>query len=88
MIFDYYPKGVCSTKISVEIADGIVKRLVIDDGCSGNLQGIMRLAEGMRVEEAIQKLKGIKCGKKSTSCPDQISIALEKAFEQYTKHSA
>lgn len=88
MDYIYYPKGVCSSKISVEISDGIIKKLVIDNGCSGNLQGITRLTEGMPVKEAIEKLKGIKCGSKSTSCPDQLSIALEKACEQYKKQSA
>jgi uncharacterized protein (TIGR03905 family) len=88
MNYTYYPKGVCSTKISIEIDDGIIKKLVIDDGCSGNLQGITRLAEGMRVEDAIVKLRGIKCGPKSTSCPDQLSIALQKAWEQYRGQSA
>jgi uncharacterized protein (TIGR03905 family) len=85
MNYTYYPKGVCSTKITVEIEEGVIKKLAICNGCSGNLQGITRLAEGMRVEEAIDKLRGIKCGPKPTSCPDQLSIALEKAWEQYLR---
>lgn len=85
MDFTYYPKGVCSTKFSIEIAEGVIKKLTVDNGCSGNLQGITSLTEGMPVEEAIGKLRGIRCGKKSTSCPDQLSIALEKAWEQYRR---
>lgn len=74
----YKPKGVCSRLMTVEAEDGIIKRVIVVGGCNGNLQGISRLVEGMPVREAIDRLKGIHCGKKTTSCPDQLSKALEE----------
>ncbi len=73
----YQPKGVCSTSIDIELEDGIVKSVAFTGGCNGNLQGISRLIQGMKAEEAIKRLKGIRCGFKSTSCPDQLAQALE-----------
>ena len=73
----YQPKGVCSTSIDIELEDGVVKSVAFTGGCNGNLQGISRLIQGMKAEEAIQRLKGIRCGHKSTSCPDQLAQALE-----------
>ena len=73
----YQPKGVCSTSINIELEDGIVKSVAFTGGCNGNLQGISRLVEGMKAEEAISRLKGIRCGFKNTSCPDQLARALE-----------
>ncbi len=73
----YQPKGVCSTSINIELEDGIVKSVAFTGGCNGNLQGISRLIEGMKAEEAISRLKGIRCGFKNTSCPDQLAQALE-----------
>lgn len=73
----YQPKGVCSTSINIELEDGIVKSVAFTGGCNGNLQGISRLVEGMKAEDAISKLKGIRCGFKNTSCPDQLAQALE-----------
>jgi uncharacterized protein (TIGR03905 family) len=72
----YVPSGVCATKIEFLVEDNIVKKIQFQSGCSGNLQGVSRLAEGMKVEEVISKLKGIKCGDKATSCPDQLAQAL------------
>ena len=79
MAFVYYPKGVCSRKMTVELEDKTVKNIVIDGGCNGNIQAIIRLIIGMNVNDAISKIRGIKCGYKNTSCPDQLSIALELA---------
>ncbi len=73
----YQPKGVCSTSINIELEDGIVKSVAFTGGCNGNLQGISRLVEGMKAEDAISRLKGIRCGFKNTSCPDQLAQALE-----------
>lgn len=73
----FRPQGVCSTTIDVEVDNGIISNVQFTGGCSGNLQGIARLVEGMDAEEAIIKLKGIKCGYKNTSCPDQLACALE-----------
>lgn len=81
MTYTYYPQGTCSKVMNIEIENGIVKELEVIGGCSGNLQGISRLVEGMPAEDAIARLRGIRCGFKPTSCPDQLSIALEKALE-------
>ena len=77
MRFTYYPMGVCSRQFIFDVEDGVVKSVEIIGGCHGNLQGISRLITGMPVEEVVSKLKGIRCGMKPTSCPDQIARALE-----------
>ena len=74
----YKPKGVCSRNIEFEIVDNKISEVSFTGGCAGNLLGISTLVKGMDVQEAIKKLKGIKCGTKSTSCPDQLAIALEE----------
>ncbi|MFA5204219.1 MAG: TIGR03905 family TSCPD domain-containing protein [Lentisphaeria bacterium] len=74
----YEPQGVCSTRIRLAVADGILVRAGFEDGCAGNSQGLCRLAEGRPVAEVIRRLKGIRCGDKGTSCPDQLARALEK----------
>ena len=74
----YIPKGVCSRQIEIEIEDGLITKLEIIGGCNGNLQGIGKLVEGMPVSDVIKKLKGLKCGNKETSCPDQLANALEE----------
>lgn len=74
----FKPQGVCSNAIDIEVKDGVIKYVKFTGGCNGNLQGISRLVTDMKVEDAIQKLKGIKCGFKNTSCPDQLACALEK----------
>lgn len=73
----YQPKGVCSTSIDIELDNGIIRHVAFTGGCNGNLQGISRLVEGMKAEDAIDRLKGIHCGFKPTSCPDQLAKALE-----------
>lgn len=78
----YRPRGVCSSRMSVEVEDGIIRNVSISGGCSGNLQGISRLVVGMDVHEAISRMKGIKCGMKQTSCPDQLSIALSECLDK------
>ena len=80
MTITYRPKGVCSQLMEIEVEDGIVKKLKVTGGCSGNLQGISRLVVGMPVEEVISRLQGIRCGFKSTSCPDQLAKALREAL--------
>ena len=77
----YRPRGVCSQLMEVEVEAGIIQHVQILGGCNGNLQGISRLIEGMRVEDAIEKMKGIHCGGRSTSCPDQLAKALESFLE-------
>lgn len=80
-MYSFAPRGVCSKKVDFSIDNGKVKAVVFHGGCSGNLQGISRLIEGMNIEEAIIRLRGIKCGDKLTSCPDQLSLALEEGLK-------
>lgn len=77
MKFSYRPQGVCSQQMDLEVEDGRVVSLKVFGGCSGNLQGISKLVEGMEIDEVISRLKGIRCGFKPTSCPDQLARALE-----------
>ena len=74
----YKTKGTCSTMIDVELKDGDIDSVKFTGGCTGNLQGITALVKGMKPEEAISRLKGIRCGFKPTSCPDQLAHALEE----------
>ena len=74
----YKTKGTCSTMIDVELKDGVIDSVKFTGGCNGHLQGISALVKGMKPEEAISRLKGIRCGFKSTSCPDQLAHALEE----------
>lgn len=76
--FTYQTHGVCSRSIDISIEDGIVTKVEYHGGCSGNTQGVAALVRGMKVEEAIERLSGIKCGFKSTSCPDQLAGALRE----------
>ena len=79
--YTFQPRGVCSREMQVELDDqGVIRALRATGGCSGNLQGIAALVKGMSAEEAIQRLKGIRCGPKSTSCPDQLALGLESAL--------
>lgn len=78
MTIEYMPRGVCSRKMTIDIEDGIIRSVQVEGGCSGNLQGISRLVEGMPVEEAISRMSGIRCGWKNTSCPDQLAQALKQ----------
>ena len=80
-----YTKGVCSSRMEVELDGDKIKAVRIAGGCNGNLQGIIRLVEGMDAKEAIGRLRGIHCGPKATSCPDQLSIALEQALAERAK---
>lgn len=76
MEINYTTQGTCSTRIEVEVEDGIVKNVRYTGGCNGNLQGISALVKGMPVEEVLARLEGIRCGNKITSCPDQLCKAL------------
>lgn len=78
----YITKEVCSRSITFEVVDGLVRNVEFVAGCPGNLQAISRLVDGMEVAEAIKRLKGIGCSGKATSCPDQLSEALEKYQQQ------
>ena len=77
---EYTPHGVCSRKITFDVIDGCVHNVTFMGGCSGNTQGVSRLIEGMKVEEAIKRLDGIHCGPRPTSCPDQLAQALKETL--------
>lgn len=77
MRFQYRPRGVCSQLMDIEVEDGRILDVKITGGCSGNLQGISRLLKGMGVDDAIERMEGILCGMKRTSCPDQLAQALK-----------
>ncbi|NMM63180.1 TIGR03905 family TSCPD domain-containing protein [Clostridium sp. P21] len=79
-MYNYSTKGVCSSEINFDIIDNKVYNVCFTGGCNGNLKGLSSLIEGMDVKDAIKKLKGITCGGKDTSCPDQLAIALEQAI--------
>ena len=69
---EYTPQGVCSRKIDIDVEDGIIKKVKFSGGCAGNTQGVASLLVGMTVDDAMERLSGIRCGFKSTSCPDQL----------------
>ena len=73
---EYTPSSVCSRKINIEVEDGKITKVKFLGGCAGNTQGVAKLLVGMSVDEAIERLSGIRCGFKSTSCPDQLALAL------------
>ena len=80
--YTYTPRGVCSRRMTVVLEDGVIRDVRIEGGCSGNLQGISRLVIGMKAEDAIERMQGIRCGGKPSSCPDQLAQALTQALEQ------
>lgn len=81
-MYSYTTKGVCSRKITFNIEGNIVKDVKFESGCSGNLRGIGHLVEGMKVDEVIARLKGVRCGDRATSCPDQLALALEESLSK------
>ena len=78
MEYRYVPKGVCSKEMIIELEGDIIKNVKIIGGCAGNTVGVSKLIEGMKIEDAIKRLKGIPCGYKGTSCPDQLAQALKE----------
>lgn len=82
MTFTYNTKGTCSRRITIELDNDIVKSVSFEGGCNGNLKGISSLITGMKAEDVIERCKGITCGMKGTSCPDQLALALEEALAQ------
>ncbi len=82
MTYEYTPRGVCSRKMIIDIEDGIIRSLEVVGGCDGNLQGISALVQGQRVDDIISRLEGIRCGNKSTSCPDQLAKALAAIVQE------
>ncbi len=82
MVHSYIPRGVCSRKITVDVEDGIIKDCRFTGGCNGNTTGVAALVKGMKAEDAINKLRGIDCNGRGTSCPDQLAICLEEAIRK------
>ena len=80
MKISYKTQGVCSTYINLEVEDGIVRHVQFYGGCNGNLQGLCRLVTGMKVEDVITRLEGIKCNHRPTSCPDQLACAIKEVM--------
>lgn len=80
-MYTFETTGVCAKKIFFDIEDNKVKNVSFEGGCSGNLQGVAKLVEGMDINEVVHKLKGISCGQKNTSCPDQLANALKEFSE-------
>ena len=74
----YKTQGTCSSYIEIEVEDGVIKEVFYWGGCNGNLQGISRLVKGMKVDDVIVKLEGVRCGNRATSCPDQLCKALRE----------
>ncbi|MDR0539745.1 MAG: TIGR03905 family TSCPD domain-containing protein [Spirochaetaceae bacterium] len=79
-MYEYETKGVCASRIFFDLNDGIVRNVRFENGCNGNLKGIGALVEGLPAQDVIQKLRGTLCGRKPTSCPDQLAQALETAI--------
>lgn len=82
MHYEYKTKGTCSQRIYFDIEDGKLKNVEFYGGCNGNLKGVAALVEGMDVEDVIARIEGIRCGMKSTSCPDQLATALKEAIDR------
>ncbi|MGN1118939.1 MAG: TIGR03905 family TSCPD domain-containing protein [Oscillospiraceae bacterium] len=78
MTFEYFPRGVCSRKMIIDVDGTKVTGLTVEGGCNGNLQGISALVKGMEIDEVISRLENIRCGGKPTSCPAQLATALKK----------
>ena len=87
MTVTYTPRGVCSREMIISAEDGVISDAQIIGGCSGNLQGISKLVVGMKVEDAISRLQGIDCSGRGTSCPDQLSIAMQGLLDSEKENS-
>lgn len=89
MVYKFLPQGVCSKEMYVELdEENTIQNLTVIGGCNGNLQGISSLVQGMPAEEVISRLKGIQCGPKFTSCPDQLACGLERILAEQNKNAA
>ena len=84
-MYEYNTQGTCSSKIQFDIQDNKVHNLSFTNGCNGNLKGISILAEGMDAAELSKRLKGVRCGSKQTSCPDQLARALDLVIKEQAK---
>ena len=84
--YEYKTSGTCSRKITVELDGKKIRSVAFEGGCNGNLKGISQLVEGMDIDFVIERFKGMLCNNKTTSCPDQLSIALQEAYEAEQKN--
>lgn len=82
MHIKYNTKGICAARVECDIEDGVIRNIRFLGGCDGNHKGLAALAEGMRPEEAAKRLRGITCGHRDTSCPDQLALALEDFLQK------
>lgn len=82
MKYSYRTKGTCARTITFDLENGVVSNIQFEGGCNGNLKGISALAEGKAAEDIIETLEGIRCGFKSTSCPDQLATAIKEALNK------
>ncbi len=80
--FEFTPRGVCTRRIHITLEGDVIREVAFMGGCSGNTQGVAALVSGMKASEAIARLSGIRCGFKSTSCPDQLARALAEALKE------
>ena len=80
MTIQYTPRGTCSRQFQIEVEEGVIQDIQVIGGCDGNLKGLSSLLKGMKVEDAIGRMEGIRCGMKPTSCPDQLAQALKQAL--------
>lgn len=86
MVYTYKMHGTCARAIEIEVEDGIIKQVRFNGGCAGNTAGISKLVEGMDAKHVIERFDGIKCGFKSTSCPDQLAQALKLVLEKQNEN--
>ena len=82
MTYTYKTKGTCSSRMRIEVEDGVVRDIQITGGCDGNLKGIRSLVRGQKAQDVIARVRGIHCGSKPTSCPDQLAYALQAYLNQ------
>lgn len=78
MKYEFKPQGICAFRIELEVEDGIIGTVSLHGGCDGNHKGLAALLRGMKVDEAIERIEGITCNARPTSCPDQVAQALKK----------
>ncbi len=86
MHIKYNTKGTCAVRVEFDVEDGVLKNIAFLGGCDGNHKGVAALAEGMTPAEAAGKLRGITCGRRTTSCPDQLALALEDFIKNPAKY--
>ena len=87
MTIEYKPQGICARYMRVTVEDGIVQDVVIEGGCDGNHKGIISLVQGMKAEDAVSRMRGIRCGMRPSSCPDQLAIAIAACAEEEKKRA-